>query len=498
MGIIQKQSIRSTVFIMIGFSIGAINMVLLAPKLLSPAQLGLTRIITDVAITFATLCTFGALPVINKFFPFYKSYLPDKKNDLPLITLLICSCGFIIMCIAGYSMKDVIVRKFSERSALFVEYSYLVYPFAFFYLAYIWLESFGWSLKKGVISNTLREVGPRLLFTLLLILFALNVINLQTFIILFAGSYFIPALVLFFILKGTKEFHFKALSSSVTRRLGGRMVSFGLFLFGAQFLNLLSRTADAFILTSIAPRGLTDVAVFSIGTYVVTLMEVPQRSINAISIPILAESWKEKNLENISHVYSRSVTNLLIIGLTMFALILLNVHNLAIYMGKNYAGIETVVFFIGIGKLVDLGTGANTQIIGTSNYWKVDFITNVIYTIVALPLNYILISHFGLMGAAYSTVISLCFYNFMRFGFLWYKFGFQPYRWKELLSVALAVIAGYITFQIPYFSNIVVDTVIRTLVFCSLFFPGVYFAGISTEVNQLIRKYALQLVNGKK
>jgi O-antigen/teichoic acid export membrane protein len=115
-----------------------------------------------------------------------------------------------------------------------------------------------------------------------------------------------------------------------------------------------------------------------------------------------------------------------------------------------------------------------------------------------LPLNYILISHFGLMGAAYSTVISLCFYNFMRFGFLWYKFGFQPYRWKELLSVALAVIAGYITFQIPYFSNILLDTVIRTLIFCSLFFPCVYFAGISIEVNQLIRKYALQLMKPKK
>ncbi|MEJ7679547.1 MAG: hypothetical protein WKG06_17140 [Segetibacter sp.] len=61
---------------------------------------------------------------------------------------------------------------------------------------------------------------------------------------------------------------------------------------------------------------------------------------------------------------------------------------------------------IGIGKLIDLGTGANAQIIATSSYWKVDFTTNVLYTLLALPLNYILISNYGLIGAAYSSLIS--------------------------------------------------------------------------------------------
>src|ERR1700737_1897131 len=108
--------------------------------------------------------------------------------------------------------------------------------------------------------------------------------------------------------------------------------------------------------------------------------------------------------------------------------------------------IRELVFFLVIGKLIDLGTGANTQIIATSNYWKVDFITNVLYTLIALPLNYILIVHFGLMGAAYSSLISLSFYNLMRFVFLWYKFGLQPYRGKDLLSVILATIATFATY----------------------------------------------------
>jgi O-antigen/teichoic acid export membrane protein len=491
MGIIQKQSIRSTIGISIGFAIGAFNLLVLAPKFLTTEQLGLTRLITDLGITLATLCTLGSLPVIYKFFPFYKSYLPPGKNDLPSITILICCTGFVVLSSAGYLFRNIIIQKFSTKSPLFVEYSWLVYPFCLFYLLYLWLEAFSWSFKKGVVSNLLREMAPRLLFTVLLLLFFFRIITLLEFLLLFSLSYLFPALVLFIVLRRTGQFNFNASFSSLTMRLKSKMINFGLFIFGAQFLNLLSRTADTFIISSKSPRGLTDTAVFTIATYVVTLMEIPQRSITSISIPVLSESWKNKNIKNISNIYTKSVANLLIIGLSMFCLVLLNVHNLGIFLGKDYKGIETVVFFLGISKLIDLGTGANSQIISTSNYWKVDFATTVIFTIIALPLNYILIAYNGLMGAAYATLIAIVFYNGMRFGFLWFKFGLQPYTWKDVLAIAYAGIAVLLSYWVPRMSNIFADSVLRSLVFCMLFFPPVYFTGVSAEVNQLIKKYIL-------
>jgi O-antigen/teichoic acid export membrane protein len=273
------------------------------------------------------------------------------------------------------------------------------------------------------------------------------------------------------------------------------MINFGLFVFGAQFLHLLSSTSDTIIISSKSKNGLADTAVFIIATYVVAIMEIPLRSINSSSIPVLAESWKNKNMKSISNIYTKSVANLLIIGLSMFSLVLLNVHNLAVFLGKDYKGIEMVVFFLGLSKLIDLGTGANAQIITTSNYWKVDFITNVIYTIVALPLNFVLISHYDKLGAAYSALISISFYNSMRFGFLWYKFGLQPYTWKDLLAIVYAVIAAAISYTIPRIPGIFLDSTLRTFVFCMLFFPAVYFTGVSAEVNQLIKKYVF-LIKG--
>ena len=493
MGVIQRQSIRSSVFIMLGFAIGAFNMLIIAPKVLSSTQLGLTRVITDAALTLATLCTLGSHPIIYKFFPFYKRHLTPQQNDLPLISGMVSLLGFVIVCAVGYAARDIIIRKFSARSPLFVEYSWLVYPFCFLMLVYMWLESFAWGFRKGVLSNALREGLTRVWFTVLMVLFAFHIMSFKTFLVLFAVSYALPVLILYIVLRRTREFFFITTISSLTRRLKDKMLNLGLFLFGAQFLNLLSRTIDTFIISAKAERGLADAAVFTIAVYVITLMEVPQRSMNSITIPVLAESWKNKDMKNITHIYNRSVTNLLVIGLIMFFLILLNVHNLAFFLGKDYKGIEGVIFFLGVGKLIDLGTGANAQIIGTSNYWKVDFTTNVIYTLVALPLNYILISKYGLMGAAYSSLISLSFYNLMRYSFLWYKFRLQPYSWKHLLVIILAFAAAFAAWCIPRFPSGITDTALRTTAFCGLFFPALYFSRLSPDANEAVLRYVRQL-----
>jgi O-antigen/teichoic acid export membrane protein len=484
MGIIQKQSIQSTFIIILGFAIGAINIIVIAPKVLTPEELGLTRIITDAGVTLATMCTLGALPVIYKFFPFYRSYLQPKKNDLPLITLIACMIGFVVMCFAGYLAKDIIVQKFSEKSPLFVQYSYLVYPFAFLLLLFMWLEAFSWSFKKGVISNSLKETLARIFFTLLMLVLSLQLIELSGFYWLFSLSYLLPVIILFFILRKTGGFNFVPSVSPVTSRLKGKMINFGLFIFGAQFLNLLSKTVDTFILSS--KWGLTDVSVFTIATYIITIMEVPQRSITSISVPVLAESWKNKDMIRISSIYTKSVSNLLLIGLGMFGLIWLNAHNLAGYLGKKYEGIETILLFMGIGKLIDLGTGANSQILNTSNYWKVDFTTNVIYTLIALPLNYLLIARFGLSGAAYAFLISMIVYNSMRFGFLWFKFELQPFTLKNLLAILVAIACVAIIYFIPRFPSVIIDGVVRSISFLLLFLPAIYFAKISEEINGII------------
>ena len=399
MGIIQKQGVKSSFFIMIGFLIGAVNLLVLFPLFFSKNDQGLVRAMLDIGATLSVFCTLGTLPVIYKFYPFYNHYLGPKKNELPFITLMINLIGFGILLIIGWQQKDFIIRKLGKSPSLAQYFNY-VYPYTFFLLIFYWLEAFAWGLRKGVYSNFLRETLIRILTTLLIIAFGLKYIDLVGFLTLFSLLYVIPSFLLLINLIQSKQFSFKSLQiSNVTKRLKGKMFSFALFVFAGQFFNLLARTNDTFMIVGL--RGLSDASIFAIATYVSAILEIPQRSLNSISIPVLATSWKNKDFANIKHVYHKSVSNLLAIGLLLFGLIWLNTDNLIAFLNwvshkeaGGYDAIGKLIFILGLAKLIDLATGVNSQIIGTSNFWKFDFYTNLFYILLSLPLNYYLIKNY--------------------------------------------------------------------------------------------------------
>jgi O-antigen/teichoic acid export membrane protein len=468
MGIIQKQGIKSSYFIFLGFLIGAVNLLVLFPMYFSKEDQGLVRAMIDIGATLSVFCTLGTLPVVYKFFPFYNHYLGSNKNELPFITLIINLLGFGILLVIGWYNKDFIIRKLGKSPTLGHYFNY-VYPYTFFLLLFYWLEAFAWGLHKGVMTNFLRETLVRILTTLLILVFGLQWINLNQFIALFSCIYVLPMLYLWYTLIQSKQWSFKSISiSSVTRRLKGRMISFALFVFAGQFFNLLARTNDTFMIVGL--KGLSDASIFAIATYVSAILEIPQRSLNSISIPILAKAWKEKDFDNIKHIYHKSVSNLLAVGLLLFGLIWLNIQNLVSFLnwishkqGGGYDALVNLAFIMGLAKLIDLGTGVNSQIIGTSNYWKFDFLTNVLFVIVSIPLNYYLIQHYDLIGLAYSNLIAYTLYNSVRFSFLYFKFNLQPYRWKHALFLLLSIGLMLLIHQIPAPENFILNIGIQSL-----------------------------------
>ena len=494
MGIIQKQGVKSSFFIMIGFLIGAVNLLVLFPLFFSKNDQGLVRAMLDIGATLSVFCTLGTLPVIYKFYPFYNHYLGPKKNELPFITLIINLIGFGILLIIGWQQKDFIIRKLGKSPSLAQYFNY-VYPYTFFLLIFYWLEAFAWGLRKGVYSNFLRETLIRILTTLLIIAFGLKYIDLAVFLTFFSLLYVIPSLLLLINLIKSNQFSFKSLQiSSVTRRLKGKMFSFALFVFAGQFFNLLARTNDTFLIVGL--RGLNDAAIFAIATYVSAILEIPQRSLNSISIPVLATSWKNKDFANIKHIYHKSVSNLLAIGLLLFGLIWLNTDNLVNFLNwvsnkeaGGYDAISKLIFILGLAKLIDLATGVNSQIIGTSNFWKFDFFTNLFYILLSLPLNYYLIKNYNLEGLAYSNLIALCLYNSIRFLFLYKKFKLQPYTYKHGLFLLLSIGLILLVHQIPSVNNIVANIFLQSTVFGISFYLLVSWINPAPEALEIVNNF---------
>lgn len=441
MGQIRKQAIFSSIVTYIGFLIGFVNTYFfIKDGTFTPAQYGLTRVITDLGATFTAFATLGVLSYVYRFFPYYKAHLRDRQNDQLAWSLLICTIGFIIVTIASIAFEPLIVRKYIEKSPLLLDYFYWILPYSFGLLMFSIFESFAWYNHQSVTSNLLRETGIRIFQLILIVLFLFQWIQFDLFVKLFSLSFIVVAVILVASLRKKRNLslHFKP--SKVTKRLSGRIVPYMAFIYGSQLINTIAQYIDSIFIASLSPKGLADVGVYTLATFISNTIQVPQRSIIAATIPVLAASWRIKNYNEIQRIYSRSSINLLLLSLMIFFIIWLNIDDFfdLLNINEDYEAGKTVILILGISRVIDAGTGVNSQLIATSKLWKFDVLTSIVLLLFTIPLNYFLVKNIGINGSALANLISFTIYNVLRLYFINKRFSMQPFTLKTLYSILTA------------------------------------------------------------
>ncbi|HSC55373.1 MAG TPA: lipopolysaccharide biosynthesis protein [Phnomibacter sp.] len=488
---IQRQSILSTIVIFAGFGIGAINLIVLQPRILTTEQWGLTRVITEAAILLGNFATLGTTPVIGKFFPFYKRHLQQKEIDLPAITFSVFAAGVILTLLLLQIFKPQIVHIFGKNNPLFSPYYYTLSLFVLFQGTFIYMELFAWFSGKTILSNTLKELLFRLLTTLCLVLFAWKLVSFDGFMALF-GCIYLPAVVIIIYAIRKKHglpLHFTI--SKVTRRLGAKMISLGSFVFLTTLSNIGFVVCDTLFLASM--YNFSQAGIYAVAQYFSQVLEVPMRSMQTSSVPLISEYWRAKNMQGILSVYRKSCLNLLIAGVGLGGLIVINLHNLERFFPPAYSVMIVPIAILVVSRWINLGTGLNAIIIQLSTYWRFDFASTLIYSVIGIPLNFLLISNFSMKGAAVANIIAMTMYNGLRFAFLWKKFGLQPFTWRNaavLLGGCVLIAAVY---MIPALPNLYVDGVLRSLLFAALFGIAVIYFKLSEEMDWLWQKWSRKL-----
>ena len=490
MGEIRKQAIISGALTYLGFFIGFINtwfFIKTGTNHFSPAEYGLTRLFFDVGSLMYAVSALGIISVMYKFFPYYHQHLSREKIDLYTWSIILVLFGFLLVIAGGYFFEPIIVRKYSGRSALFVDYYEWVFVFGFGMLMFSLLEGFSLTYRQSILPNFLRETVMRILSLLLIVAYFTAIINFDQFIKLFAFQFLVIAIILGWILRSKGQWPIQFRISKVTQRFKFKMLTLSAYVYGGSIIMILSQVADSIIIASVSEKGIHDAGVYNLATYIANLIQVPQRSIIAATIPILSLAWKSKNTGEIQRIYERSSINLLLVGLFIFVGIWLNIKEAFQLLGiqSDYqAGIE-VVFILGISKLLDAGTGINAQIIGTSSKWKFEFLTGIILIILFLPLNYIMIKEMGLTGSAYANLISFSVYNLIRFLFLWKKFNLQPFKQKTLISIGL----GFFSFFVAKYATQLAEgwfgIFCRSSVFALIFIGGIFLLKLTPDAMQL-------------
>lgn len=440
---IRRQSIISSLVIYGGFLVGLLNTYFFTKEnFFTTEQYGLVSTFIAVASLIATLSTLAMPAYIYKFFPYYNDHLAPRKNDMITWALLVGLAGFILVTIIGLVFKDIVVRKYGTYSHLFVQYYYWVYPLSFGLTLYNILEAYTWGLQRSVLTNFLKEVEWRLFTTLIILLFIFQVIpDFDIFIKLYAFTYPGIAITLLVYLFASRKVSLTFKISKVSRRLFTVIKRFCAFMYGGSIIFTLSLVFDTMVIASVLPRGLEKAAIFGLAQILTSIIQAPQRSIVAASVPHLSQAWKDKKLETIQRIYQRSSINLLIFASGIFVLIALNYQQAIEVFGlnKDYALGFWAFILLGLTKVVDLGTGVNSQIIGTSTRWRFELTSGVVLLILVLPLTYIFTKRFDILGPAMAALVSTTVYNTLRVWFLWKNFKLFPFTRASVYTLLLAI-----------------------------------------------------------
>ncbi len=495
---IRKQSIISSLVVYIGFAIGFFNTWLFTREGgFTQAQYGLTGVFMAVANIMFCVANLGMPSYIHKFYPYYNDNLPAKKNDQLTWAVFFSLFGFCLVIIAGILFKDIVIKKYGTNAPDLVKYYYYIFPFGMGLTLFAILEAYAWQLKKSVLSNFLREIQFRLFTTILIVLFFAGILtSFDLFIKIYSFTFLGVAVILLVYLLWQKKIFLTFSVSRVSKKFFKKIVTLLSFVYGGSLVFTVSQVFDTIVIAAALDNGLALVGIYTLAQNIASLIQAPQRGIISSSLSALSQAWKDKDMKRISRIYRSSSINQLIFSVGMFALIWLNFADAipTLNMQAGYKEAMWVFFYIGLMRIVDMGTGVNSQIISTSTYWRFDFYTGIILLTLTLPLNYILTKYYyGIMGPAIANLITFTIYNAIRYWFLIKKFNLQPFTVKSIYTIVLGITVFYCCYLLFDSVDGFAGLFGRSIVFLILFIAGIFFLKLSPDVIPVWKTFQKKL-----
>lgn len=500
MGIIIRQSIKGTLVNYLGVIIGFVTTFFVITSYLNTEEVGLTRVLVDAAILFSSFAQLGTGSSIIRFFPYFKDE-EGKNHGFFFWTLVVPVVGFLFFMLVFLLFKKPIVDIFSEKSPLFVNYFRFVFPMGLFMLYQSVFEANSNVLMRIVVPKLVREVGVRVGLLVTYLLFGYHYIDLDGLVMGFCITYLLAALVDFIYLLSLGRISLKPDFKFITKPLARDFLFYTLFLLLAAIAGNITPLLSSFFVS--AKMGLGFTGVYAIANYVATVIEIPNRSLNAIANPQISEAVKNEDWGQAEFLCKNVSLHLFLSSLFIFLIIWINVDLLFMVLknGEDYVAGKSVIFILGMARLTNAVLSPSASPLAFSKYYYMSLVFTVLLTGSAILLNFWLIPSYGMNGSAFANFGSYLIYFVCLLSLVKWKLHISIFSWGQLKSLVV-VLALYglnllwVRTLTPLFTTLPVkalyaallDGVLKTCVLLAIGVVAVYYWKISPEVNSLIDK----------
>ena len=509
MGIVARQSIMGTIATYIGVAVGIVTTFFIQTKALQPEQIGLIDVLLQCAILFSGLAQLGTNSSAMRYYPFFKD---EEHRDHGFFgwTLLVPLIGFSIFLLAFFLFKGSIVSFFSKDSSLFGDYVNFLIPLAFFMLYISVFETNSNLLLRIVLHKFVREVGLRVGTLLIYLLYFYKVIGFDGVIVSFCVMYGLATLINVVYLLSLKRVSFRIERGFVSKEIRRDFLFYTLFMITAALAGNMIPMLSKFFVAGMT--GFHLAGVFAIATNIAALVEMPYRSLGAISRPHISDAMAKKDVPQADGLCKNVALHQFIAGTFVFLLIWINIDFIFDLLpnGDIYRVGKWAVLILSMGRLISSTLGVTTTVLSYSKYYYYSLIFTILLACLSIGLNEWMVPKWDINGGALASMVSYLIYYVLLISFIKWKIGVQPFSGK-MLWVFVIVLAlfflnlGWSALLTPWFANLfakpiyglLLDAVLKTSLFLLLGLTALYRLRVSRSVNDLLDK-GMRVVRLKK
>ncbi|GHV66077.1 hypothetical protein FACS1894199_08690 [Bacteroidia bacterium] len=486
MGIVIRQSIKGTIVTYVGTFIGFLTTMFVLTQFLSPEDIGLTKVVVEIGTVFGSLALLGVQNSAFRFFPYFRN-AQNNHNGFLFYILVIPLVGCILFILLYILLKTPIATYFSQQSALVVSYYYWIIPLIIFTCYLVVLETYSNINMRITVLRLNREVILKLLMLAVYLCYGTHLINRDGLVAGTVCVYGLSMLILFVYIAKMGKISLQHDISFVSKPLRKEILKYSLFLIVCSLSGVILLKLDLFMLT--AENGLSDAGIFTIAMYIATVIEIPSRSISAISSPIAANALKEGDLQTSNRLYQKVALHQLLVGGLIFIVVWSNIDNIfaIIPRGDVYAQGKWVVFFIGIAKLILITLSFGNVLLSFSRFYYWSLYLMFFLTVVGILTNLWLIPRFGMTGAAMATALTVLISSSFQQWVVLFKIKGNPYTrgmLKLLLIFTLLIGINYLLYK---FENPWLDGISRTVVIVAVGGGLLYVLKVSEELTNTVK-----------
>lgn len=426
MGLVVRQSFKSTLVTYVGVALGALNLLYFFPRYLNPELIGIRELLLGVAMSLSIFTQLGLQSAMSRFFPYFQDE-QRQHNGFLLFSLGVGAVGLLIFGGLFWAFKGAWQSLFAANSPEANRYWWMILPLTALIMLQNILEIWARLHLRIVVNALLREILLRAGLTALTLAYGHGYLGWDAFLGGICGTYILLALVLAAYLQRMGVLYLDPTFIRVRKGLRPLMIRYSLWMIVGGAGVVIAERIDGLMLAWLT--GLAATGIYSLSFFVGTIIEMPRRSVSQIAGTLISHAWKSKDFGTLAQLHRQAALNQMLVGGLLLVLIWTQVDALfaLIPNGATYKAGKWVVLWIGLARWFDMSNGLNTDIILNSPYYRFNLVSILFLGVISFTANYLMIPTLGLTGAAVGSTLSMLLFNALKGGFLWFKLRIQPF-----------------------------------------------------------------------